>query len=82
MMNQLKRRGRILPNKCHICKIEEKLVDHLLLHCPKASIVWQRGFSPFGVVRIVHSKIRGTLLSWHGSFVGKKSWRVSPLCLF
>lgn len=39
----------------------------------------------FGVVLVLHSSVRGTLLSWPDSFVGKKwkkDWRATPMCLF
>ena len=69
MINQLKRR-RAMLNRCYMCKIEEKLTDHLLLHCLKASTL-QQLFSLFGMVWVIHFVVRGTLLSWYGSFVGR-----------
>ena len=26
-------------NRCYLCKVKEELANHLLLHCPKASIL-------------------------------------------
>ena len=61
-----------MPNRCHMCKVEEESTDHLLLHCHKAGILWQLVFSLFGVVQVMHFIVRGSLLSWRGSFMGKK----------
>ena len=59
--------------------------DHILLHFSKASILWQLIFVLFGVQWLMHSLVRGLLLSWGGFFVGrkrKKSWKAAPLCFF
>lgn len=47
-------------------------MNHLLLHCSKARILWYLIFSLFGVVWVMHSFMEGNLLGWHGLFVGKK----------
>ena len=30
-----------MSNKCYMCKVEKEMGDHLLLHCLKASTLWQ-----------------------------------------
>ena len=58
---------------------------HLLLHCLKAKLLWNLFLATVGVQWDFPYSIRGTLLSCHGSFVGKKwrkMWMVAPLCLF
>ena len=37
--------------------------DYILLHCPKARILWQLIFALFGVQWVVHSLVRGLQLS-------------------
>ena len=32
-IDQLKRRGWNMPNKCYLCKMEEETSDHLLIFC-------------------------------------------------
>ena len=84
-LNQLRKRGWKLPNRCYMCKEEEETSVHILLHCPKACILWQLIFSLFGVQWVMHSSVRGLLLSWGDFLVGrkrKKAWKVTPLCLF
>lgn len=34
MIDNLRRRGIILPNWCCLCKGDEESVDHIFLHCP------------------------------------------------
>ena len=47
--DQLRRRGWRMPNRCYMCKAGEETRDHILLHCPKASILWQLVFALFHV---------------------------------
>ena len=65
-LDQLKRRGRTLANICFLC--EEEVVEHLLLHCPKAKL-WDLFLAILGVQWVFPFTIRGTLLSWHDSVV-------------
>ncbi|RVX18352.1 hypothetical protein CK203_006746 [Vitis vinifera] len=78
----VQKRGRALANRCFMCLEKEETIDHLLLHCSKTRVVWDLLFTLFGVSWVLLSSIRETLLSWHGSFVGKKrkkEWRVTSL---
>ena len=84
-LDQLKKRGRALANKCYLGGDEEETVDHLLVHCSKAHMLWDLLLAIFGINCVFPSSARGTLLSWRGSFVGKrrkKAWMVAPLCIF
>ena len=47
--DQLKRRGWILANRCCLCCVEEETINHILVHCSKAKILWDLVFSLFGV---------------------------------
>ncbi|RVW43975.1 putative mitochondrial protein [Vitis vinifera] len=62
--DQLKRRGWILANRCCLCCVEEETINHILVHCSKAKILWDLVFSLFGVNWILSFTVRDTLLSW------------------
>ena len=84
-LDQLKKRGRALANRCFLCGEGEETVGHLLLHCSKAKILWDLLLAIFGVSWVFPLSLKENLLSWHGSFVGKrrkKAWMVAPLCIF
>ena len=41
MVDQLKRRGRVLPNRCFLCEEEEETLEHLLVHCQQTRMLWE-----------------------------------------
>ena len=74
-LDQVKKRGWALANRCYFCQVEEESIDHLLLHCEKTRVLWEMLFTLFGV----------SLFGWNGFFMGKKRktvWRAGPLCIF
>ena len=40
MLDQLKRRGRALANRCFLCEEYEETINHLLVHYKKARMLW------------------------------------------
>ena len=84
-LDQLKRKGWRIPNRCFLCQTCEESIDHLLLHCEKTREVWMLLLFLFGVSWVFPFSVKETLLGWRGSFVGKKrkvAWQVGSLCLF
>ena len=84
-LDQLKKRGRALANRCFLCGEGEEIVDHLLINCSKAKILWDLLLAIYGVSWLFLLFVKETLLSWQGSFVGKrckKAWMAAPLCIF
>ena len=84
-LDLIQKRGWALANKCFMCLEKEETIDHLLLHCTKTRVLWDLLFNLFGLSGVLPSSVRETLLSWHGSFVGKKRkkvWRAAPLYIF
>ena len=71
-LDQLKRRGWTLPNKCYLCKGEDKSASHILLHCPMANMLCHLVFAMTGVQRVMPLSIKDALFSSRGAFVGKK----------
>ena len=84
-LDQLKKRGQPLANRCFLCRVEEESIDHILIHCTKARVLWELLFALFGVMWVLLYSVRDTLLGWHVTFMGKKCrkvWMTAPLCLF
>ena len=48
-LDQLKKRGRSLANRCFLCGEGEETADHLLIHCSKAKILWDLLLAIFDV---------------------------------
>ena len=84
-LDQLKRRGMTLVNRCIMCEEDEENIDHLLIHCKSAKMLWNLFLSIFGTSRVFPQSVLHTLLAWQGAAVGKKRkriWLAAPLCLF
>ena len=84
-LDQLKRRGMILVNRCFMCEEDEENIDHLLIHCKRAQMLWNLLLSIFGISWVFSQSVLHTLLAWQGAAVGKKRrriWLAAPLCLF
>ena len=83
--DHLKRRGWSLANRCFLCCDDEETINHILIHCPKAKVLWNLMFTMFRVNWVLQLTVKDTLLGWSDSFVDKKCgkiWRAAPLCLF
>ena len=39
-LDQLKKRGITLANRCFLCEEEEETIDHMLIHCPTTRMLW------------------------------------------
>ena len=40
ILDQLKRRGIPLVNRCFLCEENEETIDHLFIHCSRAKMLW------------------------------------------
>ena len=84
-LDQLKRRGMTFANRCFMCEEEEETIDHLLIHCKFAKMLWDLLLSIVGISWVFPNTILHTLIAWQGAAVGKKRkkiWLAAPLCLF
>ena len=77
--------GRALANRCCLWEEDEETIDHLLIHCKIARMLWDIFLSIIGTSWVFPHFIIHTLLAWQGAPVGKKRkkiWMATPLCLF
>ena len=81
-LDKLQRRGWHLPNRRYLCGRDEESIHHILLHCPMVSPLWDLFFSLNGFSWAFPKSIKDALISWKGSFFGKKIWKFVPLCIF
>ena len=51
-LDQLKRRGWSIANRCLLCCAEEESINHILIHCTKTRVLWELLFASFGVTWI------------------------------
>lgn len=58
ILDKLQRRGIALVNKCYLCQQSEELVEHLLIHCSKARLLWELLFPLFGTTWIMLGFLR------------------------
>lgn len=79
-INQLMKRLWPLVNHCYLCKLREKSVNCILIHCGKAQILWHllplQSFLSASLIQ------KGGLLGWHISFIGKKHKKGRNNCSF
>jgi hypothetical protein len=76
----LSNRGYTLTSRC-CCNGET--IDHLLLHCPVAGVLWSWIFQAFGVHWALSGTIADLLFSWWNG-LGRHSsdiWNIVPVCL-
>ena len=84
-LDRLQKRGWQLPNRCFLCACEEENVNHILIHCTVARVLWELVLGLFGVQWAFPETVKEVLFSWRGSFVGKKRkklWNFIPLFIF
>ena len=81
-LDQLKRRGIPLVNRCFLCEEEEETIDHLLMHCSRAKMLWNLFLAIMDYNWVFPLTVRQ---SQQSASVGKKRkrvWLAAPLCLF
>jgi hypothetical protein len=62
-VNNLKRKGMVVVNRCWLCEADGELVDHLLLHCGTARALWNAFFARFGLCWVMPSSVKELLAS-------------------
>ena len=80
-LDKLQRRGWHLPNRCFLCGCAEESIHHILFYCLVVSHLWEIIFSLVSISWVFPKTITEALLSWKGSFVGKRGKRFGNLFL-
>ena len=62
-LDQLKRRGMSFTNRCFMCEEEEETIDHLLIHCKFAKMLWDLFLSIVGISWVFPHSVLHTLLA-------------------
>lgn len=65
-LDSLKKRGFIFANRCVLCKNDEESVDHILLHCPFSSMIWDKIWNLMSLDWVPPTTIQLFFLSWKG----------------
>ena len=83
-IDNLRKRKVCILDWCYMCKCNSESVDHLFLHCPVASELWDMVFGLFGVCWVMPMSVVGLFACWQGRFgrhCNGDIWKVIPLCL-
>ena len=64
------------PNRCYLCGSEEENVNHLLIHCTVARVLWEIVLGLFSAQWVFPETVKEVVLSWKGLFVGKKRKKI------
>lgn len=68
--DNLRRRRKIYVNWCFLCKGDEESVNHLMLHCPVASELWNLVFGLMNLSWVMRRSVKDLLLTWSVSNAG------------
>jgi len=82
--DNLRRRGIVVVEWCVMCKKHGESVDHLLLHCDVAWIVWSSFYRLFGVEWVMPSSVVDLLSAWGTLLVRgpvHRIWKQVHLCV-
>jgi hypothetical protein len=66
-----------------MCCYNGENVDHLLIHCSVAGVLWSWVFHTFGIYWVLPGKVVDLLFSWWNG-LGRHSsdiWNMVPICL-
>jgi hypothetical protein len=82
--DNLRKRGIIIMDWCCMCKAGGESVNHLFIHCPVASDLWNMFFHLFGVLWVMPKGVVDLLSGWNGPSVRSeagKIWKILLHCI-
>jgi hypothetical protein len=82
-IDNLRRRGMIVVNRCWLCESDGESVDHLLIHCRVTYALWNVIFSRLGLSWVMPSSVKELMACWcsGGRTRNAVVWKMIPLCL-
>lgn len=86
-MDNLIRRGMIIPNRCCLCMADAESSGHLFIHCAWVRPLWCYFLSHFDVNWAQPSSVRSLLeccqrqVGKSGKEVGKATWKAVPAAI-
>jgi hypothetical protein len=63
-LDNLRKKNMVLVNRCGMCKKDKESIDHLLLHCESAQLLWNAFFSHFGLAWVMPWGVVNLLHCW------------------
>ena len=81
--DNLMRHGFTKAGCCCMCCCDGETVDHLLLHCNTAYVIWSIVFNSFGIHWVMLQRVLDLLFGWRNWFgkLHSNIWNLVPLCL-
>jgi hypothetical protein len=82
-VDNLRRRGLVVVNRCWLCESDGESVDHLLLHCGAARALWNAFFVRFGLYWVMPCSVKELLACWWSCGRSRSAvvWKMVPLCI-
>ena len=62
-LDRLQKRGWQLPNCCFLCGCEKETVNHILIHCTVARVLWDIVLGLFGAQWVFPETVKEILFS-------------------
>jgi hypothetical protein len=82
-LDNLRQRRVVVIDRCCICKKNGEFVDHLLLHCDAACVLWNAIFSRFSLSWVMPHRVVDLFACWWkgGRSQSAVVWKMVPCCL-
>jgi hypothetical protein len=82
-LDNLRKRHVIVIDRCYMCKMNGETVDHLLLHCEVARVLWNAIFSRFSLSWVMPLRVVDLFTCWWPSGCSRSAvvWKMIPSCL-
>jgi len=63
-LDNLRKKGVVVIDRCCMCKLNGESVDHLLLHCEVACALWNAIFSRFSLSWVMSLRVVDLFACW------------------